>query len=107
MTSIPEWLKTDHPREVIETALPHVVGNRVEAECAGPQVAVSVSDQGRGVPPEMLRRQVWSGRAAGDTELVRNFVKKLRRKLGEDAARPTWIFNVRAVGYRVPRPGGP
>ena len=28
MTSIPEWLKTDHPREVIEAALAHVV--RVE-----------------------------------------------------------------------------
>ena len=31
MTSIPEWLKTDHPREVIEAALAHVVRNRVEA----------------------------------------------------------------------------
>ena len=31
MTSIPEWLKTDHPREVIEAALSHVVRNRVEA----------------------------------------------------------------------------
>ena len=31
MTSIPEWLKTDHPREVIEAALVHGVRNRVEA----------------------------------------------------------------------------
>ena len=31
MTSIPEWLRTDHPREVIEAALAHVVRNRVEA----------------------------------------------------------------------------
>ena len=31
MTSIPEWLKTDHPREVIEAALAQMVGNRVEA----------------------------------------------------------------------------
>ena len=30
MTSIPEWLKTDHPREVIEAALAHVVRNRIE-----------------------------------------------------------------------------
>ena len=37
-------------------------------------------------------------------ELVRNFVKKLRAKLGDDAARPTWIFNERGVGYRMPRP---
>ena len=34
MTSIPEWLKTDHPREVIEVALAHVVRNRVEAAYA-------------------------------------------------------------------------
>ena len=30
MTSIPEWLKTDHPRESIEAVLAHVVRNRVE-----------------------------------------------------------------------------
>ena len=31
VTNIPEWLKTDQSREVIETPLAHVVGNRVEA----------------------------------------------------------------------------
>ena len=34
MTRIPEWLKTDHPREMIEAALAHVVRNRVEAAYA-------------------------------------------------------------------------
>ena len=34
MTSIPEWLKTDHPREVIEEALAHIVRNRVDAAYA-------------------------------------------------------------------------
>ena len=34
MTRIPEWLKTDHPREVMEAALAHVVRNRVEAAYA-------------------------------------------------------------------------
>ena len=34
MTTIPEWLKTDHSREVIEAALAHVVRNRVEAAYA-------------------------------------------------------------------------
>ena len=60
---------------------------------------------GKVVAYDSLRRQVWGGREAADTELMRNFVKKLRAKLGDDAARPTWIFNVRAVGYRMPRPG--
>ena len=60
---------------------------------------------GRVTTYEMLLRQIWSGRAAavgGEMDLVRNFVKKLRAKLGEDAARPTWIFNEHGVGYRMP-----
>ena len=56
---------------------------------------------------EALLRQVWNGRRDRDTDLVRTFVKKLRRKLGEDAARPAWIFNERGVGYRMPRPNDP
>ena len=63
---------------------------------------------GRVTTYETLRQMIWSERdAAGDMDLVRNFVKKLRAKLGEDAARPTWIFNERGVGYRMPRPGEP
>ena len=34
MTSIPEWLKTDRPREVSEAAQAHMVRNRVEAAYA-------------------------------------------------------------------------
>ena len=60
---------------------------------------------GRVTTYEMLLREIWGERAAGDMDLVRNFVKKLRAKLGEDAAQPTWIFNERGVGYRMPRPG--
>ena len=53
---------------------------------------------------EALLRQVWGGRHNGDTELVRTFVKKLRRKLGDDAASPAYIVNERGVGYRMARP---
>ena len=60
---------------------------------------------GRVTTYETLQRHIWSGRAAaGDMELVRNFVKKLRAKLGDNAVRPSWIFNERGVGYRMPRP---
>ena len=59
---------------------------------------------GRVTTYENVLRHVWSGRGTGDMNLVRNFVKKLRAKLGEDATRPTWILNVRGVGYRMPRP---
>ena len=62
-------------------------------------------DAGRVVTYEALLRRVWSGRGAGDIDLVRNFVRKLRAKLGEDAQNPSWIFNLRGVGYRMARPG--
>ncbi|MDE0221222.1 MAG: ATP-binding protein [Spirochaetaceae bacterium] len=59
---------------------------------------------GRVTTFDALLRHAWSRKETGNANLVRNFVKKLRMKLGEDAAGPTWIFNVRGVGYRMPRP---
>jgi len=38
---------------------------------------------------------------------VRAHMKELRRKLGDDAARPAYIFTERGVGYRMPGPGEP
>ena len=61
---------------------------------------------GRVTTYDSLIRQVWGGQDSGDPELVRTFVKKLRRKLGDDAAQPTHIFTERGVGYRMARPGG-
>ena len=51
-----------------------------------------------------LLRQVWGRWESGDLRLVRSFVRNLRRKLGDDAARPTYIFNERQVGYRIGEP---
>jgi len=62
-------------------------------------------EPGRVVTYDALLNRVWRGRKKSDGVLVRNFVKKLRAKLGEDAQSPTWIFNVRGVGYRMSRPG--
>ena len=53
-----------------------------------------------------LLRRVWSGRG-GDKRVLRAYVRRLRRKIGDDAADPAWIANVRGVGYRMPRPGEP
>jgi len=63
-------------------------------------------DAGRVVTSESLLRQAWGGeRKSTDTDRVRAFVKQLRAKLGDDAARPAYIFNERGVGYRMPKPG--
>ena len=60
---------------------------------------------GRVVPYDVLLREVWGGRERAGPNLVRIFVRNLRRKLGEDAANPAYIFNHRGVGYRMPDPG--
>ena len=62
---------------------------------------------GRVATYDALLRQVWGEKDTGDPEPVRNFVRKLRRKLGDDAAGPRYILNERGVGYRMPEPGGP
>ena len=62
---------------------------------------------GRVTTFDTLLRQVWGRRGGGDSEPVRTFVKKLRQKLGDDAAEPTYIFNERGIGYRMAKPGNP
>ena len=59
---------------------------------------------GRVVTRETLLRQLWGRSNADDPQALRAFVKKLRRKLGDDAARPVYIENVRRVGYRMAEP---
>ena len=64
---------------------------------------------GRVLTHEALLRQVWAGRTSGNAnpKIVRAYVKRLRHRLGDDAARPAWIVNERGVGYRMARPGEP
>ena len=57
------------------------------------------TNAGRVMPYASLRRRVWANGGDGDSEPVRSFVKSLRRKLGEDPARPAYIHNERGVGY--------
>ena len=61
---------------------------------------------GRVVTYDSLLRQVWKDRKGADAHVVRDFIKKLRRKLGEDSAHPVWIFNARGLGYRMLTPDG-
>ncbi|MXZ70994.1 MAG: response regulator [Acidobacteria bacterium] len=61
---------------------------------------------GRVLTYDTLLHQAWKRRDGGspDPKLVRAVVKRLRRKLGEDAANPAYIRNERGVGYRMPGP---
>ena len=50
-----------------------------------------------------LARRVW-GRNHVDPKLVRAFVRRVRGKLGDDAAEPVYILTERGVGYRMAPP---
>ncbi len=54
-----------------------------------------------------LLRQAWGRREHAGPDEVRNFVKKVRRKLDDDPAKPSFIITVRGVGYRMPAPAEP
>ena len=81
---------------------------------AGAEVALTATEfellrllsvnAGRVVHFDTLLRRIWEKRDGADANLVRIFVRTLRGKLGDDAENPTWIFNQRGVGYRMPRP---
>ncbi len=61
---------------------------------------------GRAMTHGDLLRRVWNlSKEPCDSGPVRTVVKRLRRKLGDDASDPTLIFTVPGVGYRMARPG--
>ena len=97
--------RTGDPLSFNREARRIVEGLRIPGRPIEELLRILSTNAGRVVTYDALVRQIWNDRAAGDANLVRNFIKKLRAKIGEDAANPTWIFNVRGVGYRMPRPG--
>ena len=60
---------------------------------------------GRVLKHEDLLRRVWRSRNKGDVRVVHTFVRRLRRKLGDDASDPAYILTEPRVGYRMPGPG--
>ena len=62
---------------------------------------------GRVLTTETLMRQVRGGRDSADSTVVRTLVKRLRRKLGDDAAKPAYVLTERGVGYRIAAPSAP
>ena len=61
------------------------------------------ADAGRVVTYERLLVRVWGEKSDGDVRPMRTIVVKLRRKLGDDAEAPTYIFTEPRVGYRMPK----
>ncbi len=61
---------------------------------------------GRVLTHDQLVTRVWGQEYSGDSLLHRSFVKKLRRKLCDNAASPTYIFTEPRVGYRMAKSEG-
>ena len=61
------------------------------------------ANAGRLLTYEQLLERVWGEKSSGDVRPMRTIVSKLRRKLGDDADNPTYIFTEPRVGYRMPK----
>ena len=80
-------------------------GRQVSLTATEYRLLVELSvNAGRVLTHEQLLRRVWGQEYAGDTRPLRTYIKDVRRKLGDDADTPTYIFTEPRVGYRMARP---
>ena len=81
-----------------------LAGRLVELMALEYRVLVELSaNAGRIVTQEQLLQRVWGERSGGDVRPMRTVVSRLRRKLGDDANQPAYIFTEPRVGYRMPK----
>ena len=70
-------------------------------------LAELAANAGRVVTYQQLLERVWGKRGSSDLRPMRAVVVRLRRRLGEAADNPTYVFNEPRVGYWVPAGEGP
>ena len=110
-------------REAPEPSEPYVVGD-LTIDYAGRRVTLAGEpvdllpleyrllaelsfSAGRTLTYEHLLDRVWRERSGDDLRPMRTIVRRLRIKLGDNAANPAYIFTERHVGYRMPRGDAP
>ena len=108
--------------ELAEPSEPYVRGDLTidypqrRVTVAGRPVALTVTEYrmlvelsvnaGRAQTNEHLLQRVWGPDRGEDSGPVRNIVKRLRRKLGDDPGSPTYILTEPRFGYRVEKSEG-
>ena len=108
-------------RETPEPSEPYVLGDLAidyaqrRATLAGSPVRLTAieyrtlaelaANAGRLLTYEHLLRRVWGVDADADVRPMRTVISSLRRKLGDDADNPTYIFTELRAGYRLVRGG--
>ena len=60
--------------------------------------------EGTSLTHDQLLQRIWGQEYSGEVQLVRVFIGNLRRKLGDDASKPRYIFTEPRVGYRMAKP---
>ena len=61
---------------------------------------------GRVLPGERLSGHVWGHRGAGDKQLLKQLVRRLRQKIEADPASPVYLVTEQGLGYRFNPDGG-
>ncbi len=90
-------LTIDHARREVTLA-----GSPVQLTATEYKLLSELSaNAGRVLTHDQLLERVWGYDHSGDTNMTRNFVRSLRRKLGDDARSPRYIFTETGVGYRM------
>ena len=106
-------------RDATWTPEPYVYGDLVLdfaqrrvtlGDCPVPLVAMEyrmlaelAANAGQVLTYEHLLERVWGEKSGSDVRPMRTIVSKLRRKLGDDAGSPTYIFTGTRVGYWMPK----
>ena len=79
-----------------------VAGHPVRLTATEYNLLVELSvNAGRVVTQDQLLERVWGGGGANKSQVLRAFVKSLRRKLNDDARNPKYLFTEHRVGYRM------
>jgi DNA-binding response OmpR family regulator len=65
-----------------------------------------VAHAGTAIEAERLFQHVWGQRAAGDRQLLKQLVHRLRQKIEQDPAAPRFLLTVPGVGYELDAEGG-
>jgi DNA-binding response OmpR family regulator len=66
-----------------------------------------LANAGHPLPVERLLSHVWGSRGAGDRQLVKQLVHRLRQKIELDAKQPRYLITVAGVGYTLHAHGLP
>ena len=99
--AVPAGLEIDEPRHVVR-----VDGSVLDLTALEFNLLAALArDPGVVIGRQALLDQVWGREFVADDHLVDVHIANLRRKLGDDPARPRFVETVRGVGYRLRESG--